>query len=163
MWEVIIVVLLVVILLYGLHWLSYSFVKGRIMGERVWDLNICCGRTDGGGVNVDIVEFGGIKNFREVVDVCALPFGGGEFEWVLSSHTVEHLDDPVVFDKELRRVGRHVVYIVPPLWDVGAVLNVLEHRWVFLTFRKRHERLPRHVRLPGARTIQRFIGQKIKA
>ena len=162
MWFVV-TVLSVVGFLFGLHWFSYFYLKKRIIGERVWDLNICCGRTDGGGVNVDIVEFGGINNFREVVDVCALPFGDGEFEWVLSSHTVEHLDDPEAFDKELQRVGRNVVYIVPPLWDVGAGLNVWEHRWVFLTFLKRHERLPRHVRLPGARTIQRLIGQKIKA
>ena len=156
-------VLLLVILLYGLHWLSYSFVKRRIMGERSWDLNICCGRTDGGGVNVDIVEFGVMNNFREVKDVCDLPFGDKEFEWVLSSHTVEHLDDPAAFDRELQRVGRHVVYIMPPLWDVAAVLNLLEHKWVFLTLRKRHERLPKHVRLPGARILQRWLGQRIKA
>ena len=163
MWIVAGIVLLLVGLLYGLHWLSYSYVKRRIIGERRWDLNICCGRTDGGGVNADIVEYGTINNFRKVADVRALPFGDGEFEWVLSSHTVEHLDEPAAFDRELRRVGKHVVYIVPPLWDVAAVLNVWEHKWVFLTLRKRHERLPRHIRLPLARTVQRLLGQRIKA
>jgi len=163
MLDVAVIVLWVVVLLYWLHWFSYSFMKKRIMGERKWDLNICCGRTDGGGVNVDIVEFGVMNNFREVKDVCDLPFGDDEFEWVLSSHTVEHLDDPAAFDRELQRVGKNVVYIVPPLWDVAAVLNVLEHKWVFLTFRKKHDRLPRHVRLPGARMVQRLLGQRIKA
>ena len=163
MWVVVVVVLLLLGLLFVLHWFSYFYLKGRIIGSRSWDLNICCGRTDGGGVNVDIVEFGSINNFWEVADVCDLPFGDKEFEWVLSSHTVEHLDEPAAFDRELQRVGRHVVYIVPPLWDVAAVLNVLEHKWVFLTFRKKHDRLPRHVRLPGARMVQRWLGQRIKA
>jgi len=163
MWVVVVIILSVAVLFYVLHWYSYFYLKRRIIGARCWDLNICCGRTDGGGVNADIVEFGTVNNFREVTDVCDLPFGDKEFEWVLSSHTVEHLDDPEAFDRELQRVGKNVVYIVPPLWDVAAVLNVLEHKWVFLTVRKRDERLPRDVKLPGARVVQRILGQKIKA
>ena len=114
-------------------------------------------------MNADIVEFGEINNFFKVADVYSLPFGDGEFEWVMSSHTVEHLDEPAAFDRELQRVGKNVVYIVPPLWDVGAMLNMLQHKWVFLTFRKKHHRLPKYVKLPLARTIQRVWGQRIKA
>ncbi len=160
---IVVVILTVVVVFFGLHWLSYSVLKGRILGQRRWDLNICCGRTDGGGVNADIVEFGEINNFCMIADVYSLPFGDGEFEWVMSSHTVEHLDEPAAFDRELRRVGKNVVYIVPPLWDVGAMLNMLQHKWIFITFRKRHYRLPRYVKLPLARTLQRVWGQKIKA
>ena len=150
-------------LFYGLHWLSYAVLKGRILRQRRWDLNICCGKTDGGGVNADIVEFGEINNFCKINDVYSLPFGDGEFEWVMSSHTVEHLEEPAAFDWVVRGVGKNVVYIVPPLWDVGAMLNMHQHKWVFLTLKKKHHRLPRYVRLPLARTIQRVWGQRIKA
>jgi hypothetical protein len=53
--------------------------------------------------------------------------------------------------------------VLPPLWDVTAALNVLEHRWVFLTFKKRHSKLPRYVRLPMAGWIQDVLGQRIHA
>ena len=160
---IVVVTLSVVVLFFLLHYLSYSVLKGRILRERRWDLNICCGRTDGGGVNADIVEFGKIDNFCKIADVYQLPFGDQAFEWVMSSHTAEHLDKPDAFDRELQRVGKNVVYIVPPLWDVGAALNVREHKWIFLTLKKKHHRLPRHVKLPLARTVQRMWGQRIKA
>ena len=114
-------------------------------------------------MNADIVEFGQLNNFYKVEDVYRLPFGDQEFEWVLSSHTAEHLDDPAAFDRELRRVGKNVVYIVPPLWDVGAMLNMHQHKWIFLTFKKKHHRLPKYVKLPFARVVQRVWGQMIKA
>ncbi len=146
-----------------LHWYSYRHLKASIISRRTWDLNICCGTTDGGGVNVDIVQHADVPNFVRVDNIYALPFADGQFDTALCSHTAEHVDDPVAFDCELNRVARQVVYILPPIWDLAAALNVVEHRWLFLTIRKVHHRLPRRVPLPLAQRLQARIGQRIAA
>ncbi len=143
--------------------LSYRILKRRILRERRWGLNICCGRTDGGGVNADIVRHADVPRFVRIGDVSRLPFRDGAFETVLCSHTIEHVDDPDAFLAELRRVGREVTVVLPPLWDLSAAFNVLEHRWLFLTFRKRHLRLPPRRRLPLSEGIQRRCGQRLRA
>lgn len=147
---------------YGLNFVSYRVLKGRILRRRSWDLNICCGRTDGGGVNADIVRHAPVPRFVQV-DIYRMPFGNGRFAHVLCSHTIEHVEDPERFLEELQRVGREVTLVVPPLWDITAALNVLEHRWIFLTLRKEHRSLPPRVRLPFARTIQWLLGQRMHA
>jgi hypothetical protein len=81
----------------------------------------------------------------------------------LCSHTVEHIDYPQRFDRELRRVGKNVVYILPPIWDLAAALNIREHKWLILSVRKVHRQLPPRVPLPFARRLQASIGQRISA
>ncbi|HEX7718991.1 MAG TPA: class I SAM-dependent methyltransferase [Woeseiaceae bacterium] len=146
-----------------LHWYSYRYLKSSIVGRRRWDLNICCGMTDGGGINVDIVRHSDVPNFVQVNDIYRLPFRDGEFDTVLCSHTIEHVEYPSRFDRELRRVGKNVVYIIPPAWDLAAAFNIWEHRWIFLTMRKVHYRLPRRVELPFSRRLQARIGQRVTA
>jgi len=145
------------------NWLSYGVLKRRIVERQRWGLNICCGRTDGGGVNADIVRHADVPQFVLLESVDHLPFGDNEFETVLCSHTIEHVEDADAFYAELRRVGRHVTLVLPPLWDLSAAFNVLEHRWLFVTLCKEHNRLPPHVRLPLADWVQRIRGQKISA
>ena len=147
-------------LVWLVHWLSYVLIKGRILRRQRWDLNICCGKTDGGGVNVDIAQHGHVPNLVLVNDVCRLPFREGQFQTVLCSHTMEHVDRPDAFYRELQRVGRQVTVVIPPLWDVTAAYNPLDHKWTFLTLRKAHLRLPPHVRTPLASTVQRILGQR---
>ena len=146
-----------------LHWYSYRHLKNDIIRGRRWDLNICCGNTDGGGINADIVRHGDVPNFVKLDSVYRLPFADGQFDVVLCSHTAEHVDYPRRFDRELRRVGRTVVYILPPIWDLAASLNVLEHKWLYLSVRKVHYELPPRIALPFARRLQARIGQRIAA
>ena len=153
----------VTVIIVFLHWYSYRYLKSSIIGRRRWDLNICCGTTDGGGVNVDIVRHVDVPNFVQVDNIYRLPFQDGAFDTVLCSHTIEHVEHPRRFDRELRRVGKTVVYIIPPVWDLAAALNIWEHRWIFLTVRKVHYRLPRRVELPFARRLQARIGQRVSA
>lgn len=141
------------------HFISYRVLKNRILKRQKWDLNICCGHTDGGGVNVDIVEQKNIPKFKQVEDIYHLPFKSGQFENVLCSHTIEHVDDPVKFFNELKRVGKHVTIVIPPLYDLSAAINAFEHKHVFLSFKKEHTQLPRYTRLPFAASIQRRLGQ----
>lgn len=147
----------------ALNVLSYRVLKARILRRQKWDLNICCGKTDGGGVNADIFRHAGVPRFVQVESVYRLPFEDGAFGSVLCSHTMEHVENPDAFFAELRRVGKRVTIVLPPLWDFSAALNVLEHRWIFLTLKKENGRLPRRVRLPLARTVQRLFGQRLHA
>ena len=52
------------------------------------------------------------------VDVVAngdkLPFDSKSFDFVISSHVIEHIFDPVAAIKEWRRVARRYVYIIAP-------------------------------------------------
>lgn len=158
-----VLILALIILSQLLNVLSYSIIKNRILRRQKWDLNICCGKTDGGGINADIVGHADLPRFVLIESVYRLPFQDHQFETVICSHTMEHVEDPSAFFKELTRVGKQVTIILPPLWDVAGALNILEHRWIFLTFRKLHHRLPAHVRLPLSRTVQRLLGQRIRA
>lgn len=156
--------LFVVVLLVVLHEVSYRLVKNHVLRRRRWDLNICCGHSDGGGLNADIFQHDpGPPNFLKIDDIYHLPFADGQFEHTLCSHTIEHVADPEAFFAELQRVSRHVTVVVPPLWDPAATFNVFEHRHIFLNVRKVfHDELPPYIRLPLAEWIQQRLGQKIR-
>ena len=158
-----VVLVAAVVLSQALNVLSYRVLKARILRKRIWDLNICCGRTDGGGINADIVSHADVPNFVLIDSISKLPFEDRTFRTVLCSHTMEHVEDPDAFFKELARVGDQVTIVLPPLWDLAGVLNIFEHRWIFLSLRKEHQRLPARVRLPLSRTVQRLLGQRIHA
>jgi len=60
------------VLSWILNYLSYSLFKKRILERRKWDLNICCGFTDGGGINADIVSHAKVPRMT-IVDIYKLP------------------------------------------------------------------------------------------
>lgn len=141
------------------HYISYFLEKNRILRSQTWGLNICCGKTDGGGINADVMQHRDLPSFIQIDNIYNLPFAKRQFDTVLCSHTLEHVDDPERFFRELQRVGKRVTVVVPPLYDISALLNVFEHRYIFLTFKKEHHRLPPFIKLPFAETLQRSVGQ----
>ena len=150
-------------LLFLTNYISYSFLKERIIARRNWQLNICSGKTDGGGLNVDIVKHAQLPNFIQIKDIYNLPFPDNNFDNVLCSHTMEHVEIPKKFYNELKRVGKNVKIVIPPLWDLSAAFNFLEHKWLFLTLKKEHSSLPPYIKLPLSRIFQKKFGQCIKA
>jgi hypothetical protein len=68
-----------------------------------------------------------------------------------------------LFFRELCRVGESVTIVLPPLWDLFAAFNFLEHKWIFLTMRKTHHALPGYLPLPFACHVHRYLGQRFKA
>jgi SAM-dependent methyltransferase len=162
LWILLLSIVILILLLVVTNFISYNILKNRVLKSRRWDLNICCGRTDGGGVNADIFVHEKLPDMVRI-DIYHLPFGNGQFGTVLCSHTIEHVDDPQAFFDELERVGKEVTLVLPPLWDLSAVLNVFEHQWIFLTLKKVHTRLPKYVRLPLSAVIQKIRGQRLHA
>lgn len=149
--------------LFFLNFISYQLMKQGILKRQSWDLNICCGKTDGGGVNADIMDHASVNNYVHLDNIYNLPFADKQFEHVLCSHTIEHVEEPESFDRELRRVGENIIYVIPPLWDLSAAFNFFEHRWLFLTLKKEHKTLPRYIKLPFSHKVQSLIGQRIHA
>jgi hypothetical protein len=134
-----------IVYLFGAHILSYGIIKNKVLKSRNWDLNVCCGKTDGGPtcINVDIKKHADIPRLHLVTEeeIYNLPWKDDAFEWVLSSHTLEHVKDPEAFHKELMRVGKNVVYCLPPIWDFMPAFLPPQcslHRWICLSWRKVH-------------------------
>ncbi len=153
-----------ILYLFLAHYLSYSVFKTKVLKNRKWDLNICCGNTDGGGINADIVEHKNIPNFVFIQDIYNLPFKDKQFDYVLCSHTIEHVDKPKKYYQELKRVGKHVILVIPPLWDIfAAFLAFPSHKWLCLTFKKEHTSLPKMIPLYYALFYQKLFGQHIGA
>ncbi|MFM8861235.1 MAG: class I SAM-dependent methyltransferase [Acidimicrobiia bacterium] len=77
-------------------------------------------RIVGGGARVDRPLF--------MADVAALPFASGAFDYVVCSHTLEHVPDPAAAVAELCRVAPSGYIEVP---DSGAskVLDFPSHLW----------------------------------
>jgi ubiquinone/menaquinone biosynthesis C-methylase UbiE len=144
------------------HFISYSFLKKRILKQKKWDLNICCGKSDVGRINADIVKHkNDLSNFQLIENINKLPFKDKQFDNVLCSHTIEHVYDPMRFFRELNRIGKNVTVVIPPLYDISAVLNIFEHKHIFLSFKKKHQKLPKFIKLPLAAFTQKYIGQII--
>ena len=66
-----------------------------------------------------------------VADGAKLPFGDKSFDFVLNSHVVEHIFDPISAIKEWLRVARKYVYMVVPhrnadTNDVGRPLTTIQ-------------------------------------
>ena len=155
--------LLALVVLFAVNYLSYRVLNPIYAESRQWDLNICCGKTDYGAINADIFQHDSVQHFLLIENIHTLPFHNKQMRMTLCAHTIEHIEDPFAFDTELRRVSQQVVYIVPPIWDLAAQLNFLEHKWIILSPRKVHTQLPRMVRNPLAVFYHRFFPQRIHA
>ena len=136
--------------------IDYRILKRYYYRKRRWDLNICCGNTNGGSVNADIVKRD-VPNFVLLRDIYKLPFKDKEFKNTICSHTMEHVENPDKFFEELKRVSRNVTLLVPPVWNVGCMGCFQQHKWQFLTMRTRHvNTLPRKFKLPYWEYQKRF-------
>lgn len=146
-----------------LHWLSYHYLKWKVVKSRKWGLNISCGKTDGGGINADIVKHAELPNFILIKNIYHLPFKNKQFESVICSHTIEHVGNPRLFYQELQRVGKDVILVTPPLWDIYAALNFFGHKWIVLSLRKIHQKLPPMIPYPLGILYAKIFGQVVKA
>lgn len=106
-------------------------------------LDVGCASRPRGDVNVDLfLEPGegrykgriipqGIENFV-LADAHQLPFRDNCFEEVFSGHTIEHIDNPILFLKELIRVSKDLVIITCP-HRLGEALGIKSkyHKYSF--------------------------------
>ena len=130
------------------HIVDYRIIKPYYLKSKKWCLNISCANTNGGGINADVIPRK-VPNFVLIKNIYKLPFKDNQFENTICSHTMEHVEYPEKFYKELKRVSKNVTLLIPPLWDIVGFLDFLEHKWQFLTFKTNHtNHLPKKVKLP---------------
>lgn len=92
-------------------------------------LNISCGKTNFGDINADVVPQN-VPNFVLYTPDTKLPFKDKNFSVAFSSHTAEHVKNPIEFIRELYRVADRVIIAVPFLFS-RQFLNPT-HRWIML-------------------------------
>jgi len=96
-------------------------------------LDVGCGDNPKGDVNVDLFFYVQCKNFI-AADAHYLPFKNGVFERVYSKHCLEHLESPLRFFEEAKRVLRNggileCIYPTDTKLTKKTIHNLFNLRW----------------------------------
>ena len=116
---------------------SINFVNKILSKNANWNvLDIGCGYRANENASVvadvqDLSDFYKNKNFIKVEEK-RLPFKNKEFDFVISSHVIEHVDDFEFFIKELERISNKGYIELPSrLADNLVFENKNDHIWWF--------------------------------
>jgi len=114
---------------------SKQFIDNQIIQNPNWKvLDIGCGFTAHEKANVvcdvqDLSNFYKDKKFIKLNDK-KLPFSDKEFDFVIASHVIEHVEDVRFFIKELERVSfKGYIELPTPLEDNLVFENKNDHIW----------------------------------
>ena len=117
---------------------SLNFVNNKLKNNIGWKvLDIGCGfRPNPYATTIaDIQDFSGFykeKNFIKLNDK-RLPFKNKEFDYVIASHVIEHVDDFEYFIKEIERISSQGYIELPTrLGDNLVFENKYDHIWWFI-------------------------------
>lgn len=90
------------------------------------------GKTSWGDINCDLAEPPGCRREHGTwfchCDAHDLPFADGQFGAVISTHVLEHLDDPKRALEEFHRVADEV-FVVTPTWAATHTWLHPGHQW----------------------------------
>jgi len=116
---------------------SINFVNETLSKNSNWKiLDIGCGYTANKYATViadiqDLSNFYKDKNFVKIKDK-KLPFRNNEFDFVISSHVIEHVEDFEFFLKELERISvKGYIELPSRLGDNLVFENEKDHIWWF--------------------------------
>ena len=114
---------------------SKQFIDNQIIQNPNWKvLDIGCGFTAHEKANVvcdvqDLSNFYKDKKFVKLNDK-KLPFSDKEFDFVIASHVIEHVEDVSFYIKELERVSfKGYIELPTPLEDNLVFENKNDHIW----------------------------------
>ena len=114
---------------------SKNFIDNLIEQNPNWRvLDIGCGYTAHNNASVicdvqDLSHFYRDKLFVKL-DNKTLPFQDKEFDFVIASHVIEHVEDVNFFIKELQRVSSKGYIELPTILEDNLVFeNKKDHRW----------------------------------
>ena len=117
---------------------SIKFINNKLKKNSEWKiLDIGCGYTanENATTIADVKDFSKFykgKNFVRITDK-KLPFKDNEFDFVIASHVIEHVEDFEYFVKELQRISRKGYIELPTrLGDNLVFENVNDHIWWFV-------------------------------
>ncbi|HSV49538.1 MAG TPA: class I SAM-dependent methyltransferase, partial [Candidatus Acidoferrales bacterium] len=120
---------------------KYNKVKNQNVEGKILCLDIACGAKPFPEANV-LCDLNSKpvpdRNMKQLVTagkpfvLCscyALPFKDQAFDFVTSYYLIEHIDDPWLLLKELKRVSKHG-YIQSPSWFNELLYGEKVHNWV---------------------------------
>ena len=114
---------------------SINFVNDTLSKKKDWKiLDIGCGYRANKHATViaDIKDFSNFYKGKKFVKITEkkLPFVDKEFDFVIASHVIEHVDDFEFFIKELERISsRGYIELPSRLGDNLVFENVKDHIW----------------------------------
>ena len=114
---------------------SKSFVEKKLSSNPNWNiLDIGCGYGANNYANVvcdiqDLSKYYPNKKFVKLIEN-KLPFKDKEFDFVIASHVMEHVEDIDFFIKELERVSKKGYIELPTMLEDNLVFeNKKDHLW----------------------------------
>ena len=116
---------------------SIRSINKKLKENPDWNvLDIGCGYTANKYANViaDVQDFSRFykeKKFIKIIDK-QLPFKDNEFDFIIASHVIEHVEDFQFFIQEIERISKQGYIELPSrLGDNLVFENVKEHIWWF--------------------------------
>lgn len=118
---------------------SLDYVNNYLSNKKKWRiLDLGCGYTANINANyiadvIDLSEFYKNKNFIHI-KTKKLPFKDKFFDFVITSHVIEHVNDLNFFISEIQRIGRRGYIELPTRLEDNLVLhknNITDHKWTF--------------------------------
>jgi ubiquinone/menaquinone biosynthesis C-methylase UbiE len=154
---------------------SKQFIDNQIIQHPNWKvLDIGCGFTAHEKANVvcdvqDLSNFYKDKKFVKLNDK-KLPFSDKEFDFVIASHVIEHVEDVSFFIKELERVSsKGYIELPTPLEDNLVFENKNDHIWHVefndienkLLIKKRIQYIEPLITVSTAKKLTKFFKQSL--
>ena len=111
-----------------------SFVNSFLKEKNLKVLDIGCGFNASEYANVisDIQDLSNHYKDRNFIKISGkeLPFKDKEFDFVITSHVLEHVEDPKLFLSEIQRVAKSGYIEVPTKLEDNLVFeNKKDHLW----------------------------------
>ena len=114
---------------------SKKFIEDTLSSNSSWNiLDIGCGYNANKFANVicdvqDLSNHYPNKKFTKLIDK-KLPFNDKEFDFVIASHVMEHVEDVEFFIKELERISKQGYIELPTMLEDNLVFeNKNDHLW----------------------------------
>ena len=154
---------------------SKQFIDNQIIQNPNWKvLDIGCGFTAHEKASVvcdvqDLSNFYKDKKFVKLNDK-KLPFSDKEFDFVIASHVIEHVEDVSFFIKELERVSsKGYIELPTPLEDNLVFENKNDHIWHVefndienkLLIKKRIQYIEPLITVSTAKKLAKFFKQSL--
>jgi ubiquinone/menaquinone biosynthesis C-methylase UbiE len=154
---------------------SKQFIDNQIIQNPNWKvLDIGCGFTAHEKANVvcdvqDLSNFYKDKKFVKLNDK-KLPFNDKEFDFVIASHVIEHVEDVSFFIKEIERVSlKGYIELPTPLEDNLVFENKNDHIWHLefndienkLLIKKRTQYIEPLITVSTAKKLAKFFKQSL--
>ena len=117
---------------------SLNFVNNILEKKKDWKiLDIGCGYRANKNATVvaDILDLSRLYKDKKFIKITekSLPFKNQEFDFVIASHVIEHIEDFEFFIKEIERIAsRGYIELPSRLGDNLVFENMKDHIWWFM-------------------------------